>query len=46
MRVVVNAEMVRNASFLMMIEKYKMPEELAKNLANEIEQIIKDNEDD
>lgn len=46
MRIVVNSETIRNLCFLMMREKYKIPEGLAKELAYDVEKIIKDNEDD
>lgn len=46
MRVVVNSELIRNLFFQTLITKWKMPEFFARDLAYEVEKIIKENEDD
>lgn len=46
MRVAVDSETIRNLLFLMLIDKYKIPERLAKEIALDVERLIKNNEDD
>ncbi len=46
MRVVVNSETIRNLFFQILITKWKMPEFFARDLAYEVEKIIKEYEDD
>lgn len=46
MRVVVNSELIRSLFFQTLITKWKMPEFFARDLAYEVEKIIKENEDD
>lgn len=46
MRVAVDSETIRNLLFLMLIDKYKIPEGLAKEIALDVERLIKNNEDD
>lgn len=46
MRVAVDSETIRNLLFLMLIDKYKIPEILAKEIALDVERLIKNNEDD
>ncbi len=46
MRVGVNSETIRNLFFQILITKWKMPEFFARDLAYEVEKIIKEYEDD